>query len=83
MAFGGSLFGGIGSVLGSTPVGTIEGQVASAVTHTARTLLDRLTRKEISTEQFFRLANNLSDRELELLSELLRQRRIKAVEGGP
>jgi len=46
--------------------------------HTARTLLDRLTRKEISIEEFFRLANQLPDRELELLSELLRQRRIRS-----
>jgi hypothetical protein len=51
------------------------------VTHTARTLLDRLTRKEISIEEFFRLANQLSDRELELLSELLRQRRIRSRQG--
>jgi hypothetical protein len=63
-------------VSASTPVGTIDGRVASAVNPTARTLVDRLTRKEISAEQFFRLANNLSDRELELLSEMLRQRRI-------
>jgi hypothetical protein len=49
----------------------------AAVKHTARTLLDRLTRKEISIEEFLRLANQLPDRELELLSELLRQRRMK------
>lgn len=46
--------------------------------HTAKYLLDCLTRGEISTGEFFRLANTLSDRELELLSELLRQRRIRS-----
>ena len=50
----------------------------SVVNQTAKSLLDRWTRKEISTEEFFRLANELPDRELELLSELLRQRRVKA-----
>ena len=48
----------------------------AAVTRTAKTLLDRLTRMEISTEEFFQLANKLPDRELELLFELLRQRRM-------
>ena len=45
---------------------------------TAKHLLDRLTRGEISAEKFLRLANTLSNRELELLSELLRQRRIRS-----
>ena len=44
----------------------------AAVTRTAKTLLDHLTRKEISTEEFFQLANKLPDRELESLFELLR-----------
>ena len=48
----------------------------ASVTRTAKTLLDRLTRMEISTEEFFQLANKLPDRELELLFELLRQRRM-------
>jgi hypothetical protein len=48
----------------------------AAVIRTARTLLDCLTRMEISTEEFFRLANKLPDRELELLFELLRRRRM-------
>jgi hypothetical protein len=43
-------------------------------------LLDRLTQGEISAEEFFRLANTLSDRELELLSELMRHRRIRSGE---
>jgi hypothetical protein len=47
-----------------------------AVNRTARTLLDRLTRMEIPTEEFFQLANKLPDRELELLFELLRRRRM-------
>ena len=48
----------------------------AAVDRTARTLLDCLARKEISTEEFFQLANELPDRELELLFELLRRRRM-------
>lgn len=48
---------------------------------TAKSLMDRLTRKEISVEEFFRLAHALSDRELELLSELLRQKRMKTIQG--
>jgi hypothetical protein len=49
----------------------------AALNHnTARTLLDRLEQKEISIEEFFQLANQLPDRELELLFELLRQRRM-------
>jgi hypothetical protein len=58
------LSGGINS--GINPV--------AAVNRTARTLLDRLTQMEISTEEFFQLANQLPDRELELLFELLRRR---------
>ena len=58
----------------------VDAQVA-AVNHTVKTLLDRLTRKEISIEEFFRLANKLPDRELELLSELLRQRRMRSRRG--
>jgi hypothetical protein len=60
----------------STPASTVDAPGA-AVTRTAKTLLDRLTRKEISTEEFFQLANDLPDRELELLFELLRQRRME------
>ena len=48
----------------------------AAVNRTARTLLDRLTRMEIPTKEFFQLANKLPDRELELLFELLRRRRM-------
>jgi hypothetical protein len=53
------------------------------VKNTARRLLERLTRGEISAEEFLRLANTLSHRELELLSELLRQRRIRAGQSKP
>jgi hypothetical protein len=48
------------------------------VKHTAKRLLERFTRGEISAEEFLRMANTLSHRELELLSELLRQRRIRS-----
>lgn len=50
----------------------------AAENRTARALLDRLTGKEISSEEFFQLANDLPDRELELLFELLRQRRMRS-----
>jgi len=56
----------------------LEDVMAQQPDSTAKALLDRLTRKEISAEEFLRLANTLSNRELELLSELLRQRRVKA-----
>ena len=59
----------------STPASTVDAPGAAA-SRTARTLLDRLTRMEISTEEFCRLANKLPNRELELLFELLRQRRM-------
>ena len=59
----------------STPASTVDARGA-VVNRTARTLLDGLALKEISTEEFFQLANKLPDRELELLFGLLRQRRI-------
>lgn len=49
----------------------------SAMNTTARFLLERLTRKDITIHEFFVLAEKLPYRELELLSELLRQRRKK------
>jgi len=56
----------------------LEDVMAEQPQATAKALVDRLTRKEISIEEFLRLAETLSNRELELLSELLRQRRIQA-----
>lgn len=48
------------------------------VKFTAKDLLGRLTRGEMSAHEFLRIANTLSHRELELLSELLRQRRLRS-----
>jgi hypothetical protein len=64
----------------STPASTVDAP-GVAMNRTAKTLLDRLTRMEISAEEFFQLANKLPDRELELLFELLRQREMKVRRG--
>ncbi len=40
----------------------------------APTLLERLLKGEISVEEFYRLADQLSDGELKLLSDLIREK---------